>query len=364
MPSSLSEAQVGVQERPDVPHTPHHDHAMTDDDDDNDIYRGDPPLARSSSPTSIPSSSESSFVGGRLGAIAAVVELAISRWARAQSTSSSGSSSASSIVTTSRSHIARRRKRRPSLENLHSLQSERDITARIKAREESRQRPREFSLYLPPFLGHGNKAVKVVEGDSQVPGHQQRITCTTSLPLILDQLDNAMRKSIKARHHQIRLQTYKVSDHHSLPSLPHHHYMQPDDVHIRTLAADTALLAGPQKGKQKLTTSAMNQPHKPNEVHETQGSWWLDVSSPNWEDMRAIGKVNSLARRIWHLTLTIVTAATFAPLNARGHTTPGSSGEVRTFLKARLLLHRISSDWKSEFVPTENDGGVRWKYPQ
>jgi magnesium transporter len=276
MASSISEAQTErVNHLADV----------TTDDSNTDIYRGDPPPpAKSFRPSSITSSSSESSTGGRLGAIAAVLELAISRWARAHSTSSSTSSEGSSIVTTTRSRRARRRGRRPSSSNLHSGQSERDVTARLKAREESRQSPREFNLYLPPSLSLGQNpgSTSAMDDESQPPSHQQGITHTTSLPLILDQLDNAMKKATKPRRNQSRFR----ADHHSTLLSSHRHYMLSDNmqIHNHSAPADMGVLSRAPKGKQK-------ELRKENDDHDMQNAWWLDVSSPNWQDMRAIGKV-------------------------------------------------------------------------
>ena len=263
-----------------------HEHWQTDDrqaldvpSDDEDIYRGGRPLARRNSNSTSSTSSSSSFqVGGRLGAIAAVVELAISRWARARSSSASSIST----VTISRSQSDRRR-HHPSLSNLQSVQSERDITARIKAREESRQSPRQFSLYLPPVVGPGDKKR---EGDVGKPSREQGIMFSTSLPLILERLDNAMKKSIKAR---LRSRSHKVREPLSVTSLPHHHYMLPDDqVAPRSLNTSDIAPTGAHKGKQNdATVDKM-----PARSTSDECIWWLDVSSPTWQDMRAIGKAS------------------------------------------------------------------------
>ena len=84
-----------------------------DDDDEDDIYRGEPPqppspprsprpdsVSSSSSSTSSSSSSSSVF-GGRLGAISGIVERAISHWARAWNSSSSLSDTSSTTSSTS-----------------------------------------------------------------------------------------------------------------------------------------------------------------------------------------------------------------------------------------------------------------------
>ncbi|GLB36116.1 putative corA-like Mg2+ transporter protein [Lyophyllum shimeji] len=232
------------------------------DDQSDDIYRG-PPIGSSIRAPSIStvdssSSSSSSFLAGgrgRLGAIAAVVELAISRWARgnASDTSSSSSSSRSSIVTLSRSQRARVRRRR-SAATIHSLQSERDIAAhisRLKAREESRQIPRQFTLYLPPYLSPHAKA-------AQRDATRPRVTSTASLSLLLPQLDAALKKATRVRRNQDR---QRIPKSHAKRRMEHHDYM----------LSDTAV------------SSPTPPPAKPR-------AWYLDVASPSWEDMRTLGK--------------------------------------------------------------------------
>ncbi|KAG6890374.1 hypothetical protein C0992_001964 [Termitomyces sp. T32_za158] len=219
---------------------------------DVDIYRGDSPT--SSSFKSATSSSSSSSVGGRLGAIAAVVELAISRWSRqwnrGTASDSSSSSSRSSVITLSRPQWLRIRRRR-SVATVQSEQSERDIAAHIsllKAREESRQVPRNFTLYLPPSLSSSKDAASC-------------ITPTTSLPLLLQQLDMAVRKATKA---------YRSYDRQHLPSSKSHAK--------RPMRQQDYMLPSPA------VTSLVSQAIKPK-------VWYLDVASPTWEDMRTLGKI-------------------------------------------------------------------------
>lgn len=286
------------------------------DHDDSDIYRGDPPpLPRSPSPdsmassTSSSSSSSGSFLGGgRLGAIAAVVELAITRWARgnlASSSSSSSSSSRSSIITVTRSQLTRRRRRRSSI-GTHSMQSERDITARItriKAREESRQVPREFALYLPPSLTSGPQSHSEPLPSETGRHHEantQRMTWTTSLPLILNHLDVVLKKTIRVRRYQGRNRSHKVppsGDISFTSSLSHSQMsgMTPQD-HTPSSPEPTTARRG-KKGKQRDTVPLV--PSKrltpPNQqLHSMPKAWFLDVASPTWEDLRSIGKVRKI----------------------------------------------------------------------
>jgi magnesium transporter len=253
------------------------------DHDDEDIYRGGRPVARHSNSSSASSSSSSSIqLGGRLGAIAAVVELAISRWARNRSSSSASSIS---TATNSRSHTYRRR-HPSSSSNLRSVQSERDIAARIKAREESRQSPREFALYLIPTAGPGNQGR---ERNTQPLNHEQGIAFTTSLPLILERLDHAMKKSIKAQHNQIRSRSHKARI--PLPvSLPfrHDNVLHEDRLTASSSSANGTTFTGSHKGKRKEVIVDKIQSRDASDEHV----WLLDVSSPTWEDMRAIGKAS------------------------------------------------------------------------
>ncbi|KII93749.1 hypothetical protein PLICRDRAFT_403555 [Plicaturopsis crispa FD-325 SS-3] len=298
--------------------SPPHDIDAEMEQEDNDIYRGDPPpLSRSSSPDSTASSSSdaSSLPNGRLGAIAAVVELAITKWARAKSPSSSRSSSPdssrSSIVTTSRSHMARRRRRRSSTGNLRTVKSEQDITDRIKARQESSRVPREFVLYLPPSLAPTmppptpTRNTATVEGRARM--HSERVFRTSSLPAVHDYLDAALKTSTASRRNRRRRSQKEKLPEEVAPvseSPLHQDYMLPENVKAPSRAASFTELPLPRKsrkGKQKESqpstvpsTIPMSHAASPTRVEEQPKSpkaWWLDVSSPTWEDMRALGKL-------------------------------------------------------------------------
>ncbi|KAK0446414.1 uncharacterized protein EV420DRAFT_901768 [Desarmillaria tabescens] len=258
--------------------------------DDGDIYRGPLP-SPSPRPESImslsSSSSGSSFGAARLGTIAAVVEHAISRWARggvsSSSSSTTSSSSKSSIVTLSRSQMARRRRRRQSMGNLHSDQSERDIAARIsliKAREESRLVPRQFALYLSP-------AYRIFVQDDGQDGSQQtqKFTLTSSLSSVLSQLDTALKKASKARRYQERARLTRALD---IPS-SRQGVMLPESTIPNRPASfpDLKEVRKPRKGKQReppmTSTSIVNDP--------SPKTWFLDVASPTSADMHDIGKL-------------------------------------------------------------------------
>ncbi|KAF8640480.1 hypothetical protein AX17_000143 [Amanita inopinata Kibby_2008] len=225
-----------------------------------DIYRGDPPPESSVHHVSSSSSSSSaSFVASApLGNLAAVVEHAIARWAKRRGSSSrssttSSSSSCSSVTTNARSSKPARR--RPSLSTFHS---ERDFTARItriKAREEFRQIPRQFVLYLPPSLLHGSRSRASTQG----------LTSTSSLPLALNRLDAALRLSLKAQRTHERGRALNVT--HPASSHPQ------------------------KKGKQRYDTSKRSDEAGQSESTPMPKAWYFDIASPTWEDLRAIGKL-------------------------------------------------------------------------
>ncbi|KAJ6604611.1 hypothetical protein DFH09DRAFT_315618 [Mycena vulgaris] len=244
--------------------------------DDSDIFRGEPPLPpppppRSPSPShasTASASSSGSYLGGRLGAIAAVVELAISRWAGNESSSSSSSSSSDSGAP---SRAARRSARRKSEHDISTR-----IISRMQAREESRQIPRQFALYLPP---------------SPSDTTSQHITQTTSieLPIILEQLDSALKKSTRARRQQERERSPRPDL--DPPRPKHLHFMLPDLVKTPSRAASFTDLAAlrdtHRKGKHKENMF----PQITDRSRAMPKAWFLDVSSPTWDDMRSIGKL-------------------------------------------------------------------------
>ena len=290
---------------------------INDTDDDQDIYRGDPPhfevaagpassmLTLSSTTTeSSSSSSSSSFMGGgRLGAIAAKVELAIARWGRnvrrnssvssdaSSSSSSSSSSSCSSIVTLTKSQIARRRRKTTrGASSLRTMRSERDIAARItrmKALEKSREIPREFALYLPPSITPVPAASAVLDPSGRT---DRRITWTTSLPLVLHQLALATRRPGRAHRGRPRgKRPLSVG-----PSDGERYFERrartSGSVDEARLAAAAAAVRRGKKGKQRAGV-CVNPATILEELQAKPKAWFLDVANPTWADLRAIGKV-------------------------------------------------------------------------
>lgn len=274
------------------------------------LHSEEPPLStrhsRPSTPSSMQpssSSSSSSSAGGGLGVLASMVEQAIARWARgarrASSPSSSSSSTSSSEASenTRRFSIYRRRRRRSSASSLHTNHSERDIAARItrlKALEESRQIPRQFILYLPSRPVHSRsygETRRLNDADFDSEG----VMRTSSLSSVLSQLEGSLRRSTRGRrlHSKFGANTLRHTRN-LIPKPPR------QSVIINAESGSVVPVQGSyfrRGGKGK---------HRENGSHlrylETAGkasrAWFLDVSSPTWGDLKAIGKVLSIFNTI------------------------------------------------------------------
>ncbi|KAG1749948.1 uncharacterized protein EDB91DRAFT_1235379 [Suillus paluster] len=272
-------------------------------DRNDDIYRGDvphapaPTIAESVAPASSTSSS-GTFITGRLGALAAVVEHAITRWARRRSSSasisspsSSSTSFRSSIYAPSRPRQTRRRQRRTSSANMRSTHSEREVAARLRVRQKIRRVDRGFTLYLPPSL---SPEIAVTRLSESLNRPQQPVSRTTSLPVALNWLEAALKnasrgKKSKGKQRQLSLGTPP-------PSL-HHHYMS-DSVPSRSASFGdlSTTLQSSVQGKRKEYFPRNRTPHDPtpggsHEFNRAPKAWWLDVASPTWDDLQTIGKL-------------------------------------------------------------------------
>lgn len=262
-----------------------------------DIYRGAPTtFALDGADDISENSSSSSSSIGPLGALAAAVELAITRWAKIHSDGSSttSSSSSSSGSTTKRTSVTRRRKSRrySASASLFNIRHERAFYVRKKAREECKLVSREFTLLLPFEASDTLDKSQTSSGmhpnaiDNLV---QQRVVKTTSMSLVLSHLDSALRKSAKLRRNQER------STHSSDLS---------DYFHDRS---HTPSSKGTGKGKIKKSDGSLDEragttqprsfarPSRSTDLQSYRKTWWLDVASPTWDDMRSIGKVNNYA---------------------------------------------------------------------
>ena len=275
-----------------------------EEEEDDDIYRGLPddqsppavitsplpPLRPESSASGSSSSSSSGYsVSGRLGALAAVVEQAITRWARRNSSSSSLTSSTSSSSSASRSALSvqtksiRKRRRRHSAD--HNARSERDILARLRARQETRRVPRGFSLYVPPQLQTSRPSTPA--SDPVLQYDEQGVLRTHLLPVVLNRVQHALRLSEKLRQ-------------------PERFFQQGNSIPTIVIDGASPLLPIAQgRDRRRGGKSKQRDPNKPHRVRVPRSipdgpvgsekgawpSWWLDVSSPTYTDMKALGKV-------------------------------------------------------------------------
>jgi len=270
---------------------------------ENDIYRGDSEVpapasvpiqvAESVAAASSTSSSSGTFIAGRLGTLAAVVEHAITRWARSRrrgssasvSSQSSGSTSLrSSNYTHSRPRLSRWRQRRTSSANIRSIHSEREVAARLRVRQKIRRVDRGFTLYIPPNLN---------VTAAQLPSPSQ----TTSLPIILDRLEAALKKASRSKKFK------EKRPQHSLGAPPlslHHDHMSGSTIPPRPVSfGDISVLQSSISGKDTLYSQGIHTQSEPtpgasHEFNRAPKAWWLDVASPTWDDLQTIGKVGTL----------------------------------------------------------------------
>jgi len=277
---------------------------VCEEEEDDDIYRGlpedqfppavitvpsPPPRPESSASGSSSSSSSRYSVSGRLGALAAVVEQAITRWARRNSSSSSLTTSTSSSSSASRSALSvqtkstRKRRRRYNAD--HNARSERDIIARLRARHETRRIPRGFSLYVPPQLRSSRP--NATPSNLVLQYDEQGVLKTHLLPVILNGVQCALRSSEKLRHYG------KVLRKDEAPPIE-----EAIDGVSPSPPVDHGYRRRAGKGKQRITNKTPRE-HIPRPVSDgvvgpekgSWPSWWLDISSPTYTDMRALGKV-------------------------------------------------------------------------
>ena len=160
--------------------------------------------------------------------------------------------------------------------------------ARKRAREASKVSGREFVLYVPSSLSPspgvalsiGKRAVIAdPAADAHTQAAQQRVLRTGSLKLIIAQLDFALKRAAK-----LRKPPKTKSHHHDLQTGP-----PMASVSVPTTPSGSFTdLQRLRKGKAR-----MEAPQLPLDdgVASAQRAWWLDVSSPSWDDLRALGKL-------------------------------------------------------------------------
>ncbi|OAX44249.1 hypothetical protein K503DRAFT_679232 [Rhizopogon vinicolor AM-OR11-026] len=266
-----------------------------------DIYRGEAPpvqIAESVAAASSTSSSSGTFITGRLGALAAVVDNAITRWARtrrrgssasASSQSSSSTSLRSSIYTPSRPLQSRWRQRRTNSANTRSINSERQVAARLRVRQKIRRVDRGFTLYIPPSLNPEFTATQLSEDRLQ-----KSISQTTSLPIALNRLEAALKKAsraakkVKGKQRQHNLGTPPLSLYHDYMS----HEVPTRPASFGDLSTLQSSVPGKQKEYSQGTRSlSESTPGGSHDFNRAPKAWWLDVASPTWDDLQTIGKL-------------------------------------------------------------------------
>jgi hypothetical protein len=96
-----------------------------------------------------------------------------------------------------------------------------------------------------------------------------------------------------------------------------------------------------RKGKQKEVRGAnlRDMPIPTPEMPQPPTAWWLDVSNPTWEDMRAIGRVRMYFFVLqYNVSLLSEEDASFASPYSRRYPGTGSSREIGAFPTIRVLL--------------------------
>lgn len=192
--------------------------------------------------------------------------------------------------------LSRRRlgRRRSSVSSLHTISSEKDIVARItrmKALEEYRQIPRHFILYLPPSVDSARPSRRITR-DSNDDAKLKRVTQTESLSVVLTQLDVALKRATKARRHLGKAQIGSPRRSRSLIPKPIKQAMSHDaDKSSRPLSS------GPHPRRTRKGKGREGPSNGRRHIRFTEPpakapkAWFLDVASPTWEDLRAIGKL-------------------------------------------------------------------------
>jgi magnesium transporter len=258
------------------------------------------PIASQTSLSTV-SSNSVHHAGRRIGALATRLERAITRWARTNWADSSSSLDSASSSTSSRSSFrtanksTRRKRRPPSFADIqHRIQSERAVAARLRARELRRIVPREFNLYIPPL--------HPLQGEEPI-NEAEQIVRTFSLDQMLPHLESVLRKYDKphrSRHHA-RAQSAELDQPHYLHNLHLPQGPSSEGEPSNASRAEPGITSRKEeKGKHKLSFVAAS-PNPPQvtipsprdlDPGNPQQAWWLDVASPSWEDMKALGKVS------------------------------------------------------------------------
>jgi magnesium transporter len=153
----------------------------------------------------------------------------------------------------------------------------------LRALREYRQTLRGFTLYLPPSIIPELHAA--IQPNSSVPDVIPNVISTTSLAGLVTQLEALIRISGKQRRQRHRHRANKLLEGpSSSPS------------QLRSLSLDYPLsgsnfttMRGRKGKRQEIVVKPARIPEEP---HRKRQAWFLDVSSPTWADLQAIGKVS------------------------------------------------------------------------
>jgi magnesium transporter len=205
----------------------------------------------------------------------------------------------------------------------------------------SRASQREFVLLLPPHLTVSSRYGATL-ADGHI-GQSKRELKTASLELLLAQLGLALKRNAKTQRplRQGTANTGPAEEARSEPvGIPERRRKNRDsgprvafDVsHQHSDPAAPKMNGEPRRDKGKLKEVPRQFFLKDNkttaasiEKDAQQSCWWLDVASPTWDDMKALGKVRPLLlfyeeRISSHLSLT---ASTLAPPHVGRHSPEG-----------------------------------------
>lgn len=167
--------------------------------------------------------------------------------------------------------------------------------------------PREFLLYSPRLAEVSSQEPKARKRAVDVGSEPPGVLRTTAMPAIIQELSRSMKTTARSRRSQglspsppppstsqasSSTQTDGTFDglkfrDFVLPSEPSTDYrpMELEDARVRRRGRK-----GKNRGDIPVTVSATPRLAREASDHHSK-PWWLDVASPTWEDMRAIGKV-------------------------------------------------------------------------
>lgn len=182
------------------------------------------------------------------------------------------------------------------------------MTTRRQARAMSRAAPREFVLFLPHHLSLSMPSSALGDEKADVGEYiSRRELKTASLKLVLAQLGVALKQNAKSTrpprptglakgmaHNTGTSQSAQTVDRQQTRDGPHVAFSVPPtevDMHLTKGLGEMRN----RKGKpREVPRQFFLQEKSENLTPDRQPCWWLDVASPTWDDMRAIGKLLQL----------------------------------------------------------------------